>query len=390
MRTRHLARGLACAAIAHLASLLLAASALADRVEKSLELLGGTRVVYQIITPDNFVPGSTAPVLLVLPPGKQDANMVNAGLARLDPECRRQGWVVVSPQAPGGRLFFQGGEEVLPALLQELRKTVAPEGGKVHLLGSSNGGLSALRFAIRNPESVRSLMLMPGGFASKADAARVNRLKGIPVRLYVGSDDTVEWTDGARAVLSAGEKAGLDIALDVRPANGHTIDGLTGEEIMRVLDGFRTIEGTLSGPRGEVASVLDALHKAAAEADFEAYFALFAPDAVFLGTDASERWTVEQFKVYARPVFEKNKGKPGGAWTYTPRQRHVDLLPDAKAAWFDELLDHAKYGECRGTGILRKAGPKWVICQYHLTVPVPNALMDRVAKLIKAEREKAK
>ena len=49
---------------------------------------------------------------------------------------------------------------------------------------------------------------------------------------------------------------------------------------------------------------LDALHVAASKADGERYFALFAPDAVFLGTDATERWTLEEFKNYAGERFK--------------------------------------------------------------------------------------
>ena len=40
--------------------------------------------------------------------------------------------------------------------------------------------------------------------------------------------------------------------------------------------------------RGVVAAVLDDLHDAASKADGPRYFSLFAPDAVFFGTDAGE------------------------------------------------------------------------------------------------------
>src|SRR5262245_72631 len=61
-----------------------------------------------------------------------------------------------------------------------------------------------------------------------------------------------------------------------------------------------------------VETTLDALHKAAAKADEKAYFDLYAKSAVFLGTDATERWTLEEFKAFAHPYFAKGK-----AWTYT-------------------------------------------------------------------------
>jgi len=132
----------------------------------------------------------------------------------------------------------------------------------------------------------------------------------------------------------------------------------------------------------EIGQVLDRFHAAASAAQFETYFSLFAPDGVFIGTDASERWTVDAFKAYAKPHFDKGRG-----WTYVPHDRHIDVSPDGQYAWFDELLDNQGLGVCRGTGVLRKIGNAWKIEQYHLTIPVPNALADEVVKLIKAPRQ---
>ena len=55
-----------------------------------------------------------------------------------------------------------------------------------------------------------------------------------------------------------------------------------------------------AAPVNDAGAVLDRFHLAASKAQFNDYFALFTPDAVFIGTDASERWTVEQFKAYAK------------------------------------------------------------------------------------------
>jgi hypothetical protein len=99
-----------------------------------------------------------------------------------------------------------------------------------------------------------------------------------------------------------------------------------------------------------ISQVLDRLHASAAKADGDAYFDLFAKDAVFIGTDASERWTIEAFRAYALPLFGQGKG-----WTYKPRLRHVTLaqIPCGCIAWFDEILDNAHYGTSRGTGVWR-------------------------------------
>jgi hypothetical protein len=51
-------------------------------------------------------------------------------------------------------------------------------------------------------------------------------------------------------------------------------------------------------------------------------------------------------------------------------------------AWFDEVLDSASYGECRGTGVLRREDGVWKIAHYNLTIPIPNDLAkDFVAKI---------
>ncbi|HKV08183.1 MAG TPA: nuclear transport factor 2 family protein, partial [Thermoanaerobaculia bacterium] len=84
----------------------------------------------------------------------------------------------------------------------------------------------------------------------------------------------------------------------------------------------------------------------------------------------------------AHPYFAKGK-----AWTFKPRDRHVDFSRDGQVAWFDELLDSATYGECRGTGVLEKGEGGWKITQYHLTIPMPNDLAkDFVARIREAKK----
>lgn len=133
-----------------------------------------------------------------------------------------------------------------------------------------------------------------------------------------------------------------------------------------------------------ILNVLRDFHDAAAHADGARYFAHLTPDAVFVGTDATERWSKDQFKAYAEPYFSKGKG-----WTYTPHDCHIVISADGNTAWFDEQLDNAKYGPCRGSGVLVRAGKPtdadqgWKIAQYVLSVPIPNDLMPKVAEIIR-------
>jgi ketosteroid isomerase-like protein len=142
-----------------------------------------------------------------------------------------------------------------------------------------------------------------------------------------------------------------------------------------------------SDPReASVASVLDDWHAAAAAADEARYFGHFAEKAVFLGTDATERWTVEGFRRYAHPYFAKGK-----AWSFKPVERHVAFSPDGAVAWFDEKLDTPNLGPSRGSGVLTKVGGDWKIAHYDLSVPIPNDLMkDFKERIDQYEKGRAK
>src|SRR5262245_8515111 len=62
----------------------------------------------------------------------------------------------------------------------------------------------------------------------------------------------------------------------------------------------------------EVHFLLDNWHRAAAKADFKAYFDAIADDGIFIGTDATENWNKKAFEAFAKPYFDRGK-----AWNFT-------------------------------------------------------------------------
>jgi ketosteroid isomerase-like protein len=136
----------------------------------------------------------------------------------------------------------------------------------------------------------------------------------------------------------------------------------------------------LAGETSTINTMLDGWHDAAAKADEARYFDAMTPEFVFLGTDATERWDAKSFREFAHPYFAK-----GTAWTFVPHDRHVVLAPQGDVAWFDEKLDSKSYGECRGTGVVRRVGDTWKIAHYNLTIPIPNDLAKKVVEMIRAE-----
>lgn len=124
-----------------------------------------------------------------------------------------------------------------------------------------------------------------------------------------------------------------------------------------------------------VAKVLDDLNIYASNADFKNYFGLFAPESQYIGTDATEVWTKQEFSEWAKPFFDKKT-----TWNFKSLKRNIFFSKDGNYAWFDEILD-TQMKICRGSGVLEKIGGKWKIKQYVLSVTVPNEVIDEVTKL---------
>lgn len=135
----------------------------------------------------------------------------------------------------------------------------------------------------------------------------------------------------------------------------------------------------LDAAREAIAAVLDDWHAAAADADETRYFGHMARDAVFLGTDATERWTRPEFRAYAHPHFER-----GDAWTFRSVRRAITLHPSGRLAWFDEDLETENLGPARGSGVLRlEPDGVWRLVQYNLAITVPNDRFGAVRALLR-------
>ncbi len=111
-------------------------------------------------------------------------------------------------------------------------------------------------------------------------------------------------------------------------------------------------------------ALMDEWHQAAHEANEEAYFSLMTADAVFIGTDASERWLRDELRLWAKEAFSRNS-----AWSFTVRERNWQAQD---GFWIcDELLDTGM-GLCRASAVLVPVEDSWKIQHYQLSLTVPN------------------
>jgi hypothetical protein len=138
------------------------------------------------------------------------------------------------------------------------------------------------------------------------------------------------------------------------------------------------------------AVTLDLLHSCHAHApgaDIEKYFACFSQQGRFLGTDGTESWTIDDFRRYSEPFF----GGGGQTAPFAPRsgsRKFTSFPPNSPmVVAFDEILEcEGMKTQARGTGSLvwDQEQNKWLIFLYHLSIPVPNEVADRVCTLTRS------
>src|SRR5713101_5706281 len=87
---------------------------LLDKTKKA----GGTTVHYKVVLPNGYDPAKAYPAILALGGGPQTMNTVDNILSRnFRAEAEKRGYIVVSPAAPDGELFFDEGDRIFPDFL---------------------------------------------------------------------------------------------------------------------------------------------------------------------------------------------------------------------------------------------------------------------------------
>lgn len=123
-------------------------------------------------------------------------------------------------------------------------------------------------------------------------------------------------------------------------------------------------------------SLINEWHHAAAVADEKSFFGFMTKEAVYIGTDTSERWQRDELAEWSRKYFERTT-----AWDFTPISRNITFGPGKNIAWFDELLD-TWMGVCRSTGVVMLVDDQWKLVHYQLSLTLPNDKLEDFKKLI--------
>ena len=159
------------------------------------------------------------------------------------------------------------------------------------------------------------------------------------------------------------------------------IDLQDGWKISQITD-TRRKDGCITKSRDEVDLLMDKWHQAAAAADEEIFFGSMTADGIYIGTDATERWTRDEMKEWSQPYFNQES-----AWSFRPISRQISFDKAEQIGWFDELLD-TWMGTCRASGVVVRTDEGWRIKHYHLSIAVPNDKVDGYLQLIGKPRKK--
>ena len=176
--------------------------------QERITLEDGSRLAVFVVQPAE-TSENPAPLLILMGGGPGNASISRDTSIWLGGGFAERGWLVAVPVSPNNRAFR--GEEnngKVEQLITELQKRENVADGKVLLAGISNGGMSALEIARRNPQNYSGVAAVPALATSVVD----NRpLAGFPVYLRIGGADQLGWADRFGETVDALTEAGVDL-----------------------------------------------------------------------------------------------------------------------------------------------------------------------------------
>lgn len=197
----------------------------------------GVTLYYKVILPKDYDAAKEYPAVIAFPGGAQTMPMVDGMIARnLKLQADKHGYIVAVLSAPAAGRFYEGGAVVFPAFLDKLLADYKIRGGKFHIAGISNGGLSAFYIAAAFPKYFLSVTGFPG-YLINATPDRISALQGMCLNMHVGQLDA-QWLDTMQAQAATFRGQGMWVRFTVERGQGHVMTTLEGAGAARLFDQF--------------------------------------------------------------------------------------------------------------------------------------------------------
>ncbi len=184
--------------------------------------IDGTQVDYKVLLPPAYDPRRAYPLVLVFTGGAQTLPQAQNVLeVDWQAEAQKRGYILVSPAAPGGQLFFDNGDKVFPAFLDKILKDYKVA-GKIHVAGYGAGGLSAFHIAAQYPDYFSTVTGYPG-MVQDSDADPLSALKPLCVYMHLGARDR-GWRADMQAQAAQLHSLGVRVRLTIEWRQTHRLD----------------------------------------------------------------------------------------------------------------------------------------------------------------------
>lgn len=216
--------------------LLLVATAHAE-VQQKIGTFAGMQVTYRVILPNDYDPAKAYPTILHFAGGGQTLQIVERSTETdWRATAEQKGYIVISPAAPDGRLFFEEGARIFPSFIDNILKSYRVAGGKLHVTGHSNGGLSAFHVASLFPQYFVSVTGYPG-LLNISPSERLAALQSLCLYMHVGEQDP-SWLRSMQGQYTLLKERGANIRFAIEKGQGHRLDVNKDNLLARLVGGI--------------------------------------------------------------------------------------------------------------------------------------------------------
>ena len=188
------------------------------QAQERITLQDGTVLNVFLVAPENGA-NRASPLVILMGGGPGNASISQDTSRWLGSGFAQRGWMVAVPISPNNRSFRGGVNNALIAdLITQLQKRQNIAQDKVLLAGVSNGGMSALEIARRNPQDYLGVAAVPA--ISGADTDN-EALRDFPIYLRIGGNDQLDWADRFDETVASLTEAGVVLDADVLDGAPH-------------------------------------------------------------------------------------------------------------------------------------------------------------------------
>jgi predicted esterase len=208
-----------CLAMSCSVSLLMSLSVTAYGQER-IELADGSSLnVFMVLPRNRTAEVEPSPLVILMAGGPGNASISKDTSQWLGSGFANRGWAVAVPISPNNKSFRGGlGNAKVEQLIEVLQLRPKIKAGKVLLGGVSNGGMSALEIAKRDPSRYLGVVAVP---ALLSDSDKGQGFDGLSIYLRIGGQDQLGWADKFDATVANLNEAGARLDAEVLDGAPH-------------------------------------------------------------------------------------------------------------------------------------------------------------------------